>query len=483
MTDHFSDHPSDEHNEYSFLADQLASGQSADFSEQTTESCESPTQSFETETQSFEPETVFSDGPTATLIRKEPSRFKKGLRRGLAWVGAAAVFGGVAAGAFIGFNELYYRLNPLARPSDKRYSVEYTVSPSANTGLLASTAVSSSTSVATADVSTIVEKNMPSLVTIYCRFRTTTNFFGYLYENTTEGSGSGIIIGKNDKELLIATNNHVVNDALSTEITFSDGTIVSASVRGTDASADLAIVSVALEDIPAETQKAITIATIGSSNDIKVGQMVIAIGNALGYGQTTTVGYLSAKDREISVSDSSGGKNTDLTVLQVDAAINPGNSGGALLNTAGEVIGINSAKLSSTSVEGIGYAIPIDSAMKILDELMNREILTEEEQGYLGIYLSQTEITEEVASLYGFPLGVYVADVVKNGAADRCGIYAGDVITAINGTKVTSRTALQEKVGSYRSGVTIEVTLYRLEDGVYTEHTLEVTLGSKSDFD
>lgn len=412
---------------------------------------------------------------------KKKSRFGFFLRRGIGFLCAAALFGGVAAGAFIGFNELYYYLNPSARPS-----LANTQTPGNKVSkqpLISHTSIASGTSVATSDVSDIVRNAMPSLVSISCTFRNTTSFFGYLYEGTSEGAGSGIIVGKNDKELLIATNNHVVNGAITITVTFLDGSQISGSVRGTEEAADLAIVSVPLADISSETIEGITIATLGNSDDAKVGQMVIAIGNALGYGQTTTVGYLSAKEREITISDSSTGKTTKYVALQVDAAINPGNSGGALINTEGKVIGINSAKLSNTKVEGIGYAIPINDAINILDELMSREILTEEEQGYLGVYLSDQEITEEISRLYGFPSGVFISEPVKGGAADKAGILPGDIITKINGSPITARTQLQEKVKSYRCGTEIEVTLARLENGEYIEREVTVILGSKADFE
>jgi|GEM_PF-2115225 len=423
--------------------------------------------------------------PAAYIKDPKPEkkhRFGTFLRRGIGFLCAAALFGGVAAGAFIGFNELYYYLNPSAKPSLANTQTPGNKNSGAQT-MISHTSVASGTSVATSDVSDIVRNAMPSLVSISCTFRNTTSFFGYLYEGTSEGAGSGIIVGKNDKELLIATNNHVVDGAITVTVTFLDGSQISASVRGTEEAADLAIVSVPLSDISSETLDGITIATLGNSDDAKVGQMVIAIGNALGYGQTTTVGYLSAKEREITISDASTGKTTKYTALQVDAAINPGNSGGALINTEGKVIGINSAKLSNTKVEGIGYAIPINDAINILDELMNREILTEEEQGYLGVYLSDQEITEEISRLYGFPSGVFISEPVKGGAADQAGILAGDIITKINGSPVTTRTQLQEKVKSYRCGTEIEVTLARLENGEYTERNLTVILGSKADFE
>lgn len=435
------------------------------------------------------PALPFPAPPAARYVDAAPRR-KKGsgkggrfLRRTASLAAAALLFGIVAAGAFIGFNELYYHLNPSARPSQNAAANGMGDNAGPLQPLISHTAVASGTSVATADVSSIVDTVMPSLVSISCTFRNTTSFFGYLYEGTTEGSGSGIIVGKNDAELLIATNNHVVDDAVTTVVTFLDGSQIDATVRGTEEAADLAIVSVPLADIPQETLAALTIADLGNSDEVKVGQMVIAIGNSLGYGQTTTVGYLSAKEREVTVTDSSTGKSVNYIALQVDAAINPGNSGGALLDTNGRVIGINSAKLSSTNVEGIGYAIPINDAIEILRELMNREILTEEERGYLGVYLSEQEITAEIARLYGFPRGVFISDVVEGGAAARAGILSGDIITAVGGSPVTARTQLQEKVNSYRAGTEIEVTLARLENGEYIERNVTVVLGSKADFD
>ncbi len=426
---------------------------------------------------------VFSPFEEPRAKRRKTGTGSRILKKGAGLIASAAVFGAVAAAAFFGFQELYYFLNPTARPGLAQDADDHGNPSGTRLRPIVSTQVAESASVTTCDVSDIVERSMPSLVSISCTFRSSTGFFGYLYEGTTEGSGSGIIVGENDRELLIATNNHVVDDALTTNITFPDGTVLAASVRGTDEAADLAIVSVPLSAVPAETRAAIRPAVLGSSDDMKVGQMVIAIGNALGYGQTTTVGYLSAREREVNVTDSATGKKTKLIALQVTAAINPGNSGGALLNTKGEVIGINTAKLSGTAVEGMGYAIPISSAADILDELMNREILSDEEKGYLGVHLSQSEITEEISALYGFPRGVFIADVVAGGAADRAGIVSGDIITAIDGSPVTARTQLQDKVNSYRAGTAVEVTLSRLESGSYTERTVTVILGSIADFD
>ncbi len=427
-------------------------------------------------------ETFEVEMPRAERRKKKNHPVRRFFKRAIGFLAAAAVFGCVAGASFIGVTTLYYHLNPEERPAlpsdDNNKPTPELVRPT-----ISSTNVAQGTTITTTDVSNIVDTAMPSLVSISCTFRTSTGFFGYLYEGTTEGSGSGIIVGNNDTELLIATNNHVIDDALSITVTFADGTTQTATTKGTDSSNDLAIISVPLASIKEATREAISVATLGNSDDIKVGQMVIAIGNALGYGQTTTVGYISAKEREIKVTDSSTGAATIMTALQVDAAINPGNSGGALLNVNGEVIGINSAKLSDTAVEGIGYAIPISNVMDILTELMNREILTEEERGYLGVYLSQQDITEDVSAVYGWPIGVYVTETAPDGAGAKYGILAGDIITGINGTKITSYTQLQERVTSFRSGTTITVTLQRMKDGTWEEHELEVVLGSKADFD
>lgn len=326
----------------------------------------------------------------------------------------------------------------------------------------------------------IAEKYLSSVVAITAKSTSEVyNFLGGKQEYESEGAGSGIIVAKTDQELIIATNNHVVEGAKELTVCFNDSAeqIYSAYIKGTDPSNDLAVVGIKLSDIPEKVLDTLTVAVLGDSNACVMGEQVVAIGNALGYGQSLTSGYISALDRVVTVD------NVTYTLIQIDAAINPGNSGGALINTEGKVIGINSAKLSNTKVEGIGYAIPINDAINILDELMNREILTEEEQGYLGVYLSDQEITEEISRLYGFPSGVFVSEAVKGGAADEAGILPGDIITKINGSPITARTQLQEKVKSYRCGTEIEVTLARLENGEYTERNVTVILGSKADFE
>ena len=320
------------------------------------------------------------------------------------------------------------------------------------------------------DLSGIVENVMPSIVQITCTFNTQ-SFFG-TYQST--GAGSGIIIKQSDDELLIATNNHVIEDALSITVTFNDDKEVTGYTKGTDATADLAVVAVKISDIDKDTLGNIKVATIGDSDGVKVGQMAIAIGNALGYGTSTTVGYISAIDREVKVDGKA------MTLLQTDAAINPGNSGGALLNIYGEVIGINSVKYASDEVEGMGFAIPISRAMSILDELSNREVLKDSEKGYLGIYMRN--VTSDIASAYNWPMGVYVSEIVEGSPADKSELLVGDIITAINGINVQTSTDLRNEITSHRAGTKVTLTVSRLSRGRFSEEEIEVTLTSNPDY-
>ncbi len=322
------------------------------------------------------------------------------------------------------------------------------------------------------DVSGIVDNVMPSIVAI-TETKMVSSYFGQTYP--AQGAGSGFIVKEDDKELLIVTNNHVVEGADSITVTFIDETTAEATVKGTDALADLAVISVKISDLKSETRSNIKVASLGHSEDLKVGQMAIAIGNALGYGQSVTVGYISALNREVEVGDSSSGSNK-MVLLQTDAAINPGNSGGALLDARGNVIGINTVKYADTTVEGIGYAIPMSDAINIINELMNREILKDEEKGYLGI--SGRTISEDVSEAYGFPVGVYVSEVSETGAAKAAGIKQGDVITKINGTKVSTIEHVQDKVNNTKAGTEITVTIARNQEGEYKEQDIKVTLKS-----
>lgn len=409
--------------------------------------------------------------PYAPIQPPQKKRVKKPCPKWLATILLALLFGAVAAGVFLLTTNLYYKINPSAAPILSESSEQTGAQGnSSSANVVASTDIITNVDTTVTDVSATVEAVMPSIVSIECTFNTQ-SFFG-MYE--TSGAGSGIILRKTDSELMIATNNHVVSNATSIKVCFCDGTYVSAVIKGTDSVADLAVISIMLNDIGEDTLKAIRVASLGNSDDIKVGQMAIAIGNAMGYGQSTTVGYISAKDREVTVD------GNVMTLLQTDAAINPGNSGGALLNIRGEVIGINSVKYADSDVEGMGFAIPISRATDILDELSNREILSDAEKGYLGIYLQ--EVTATIAEAYHWPMGVYVADLIEGCAAEKAGILAGDIITAINGTKVLTSTDLKNCITSHRVGTTVQITLQRLIDGKFEEQTINVTLGSNPDY-
>jgi serine protease Do len=321
----------------------------------------------------------------------------------------------------------------------------------------------------------VAENTMPSIVAITSISTTTDSWFGYEIPN--EGSGSGIIVGKDEKELLIATNNHVVDGTDKITVTFIDETQAEAVIKGTDSKADLAVITVDLDKLSKSTLEKIKIAKLGNSDDIKVGEMTIAIGNAMGYGQSLTVGYVSAKDRKIEVSDNYS-YNT-MILLQTDAAINPGNSGGALLNIKGEVIGINTVKFADYKVEGMGYAIPISRAIPIINELMTREVLKPEEQGFLGV--SVTDVTEDVSERFGIPIGVYITTVVENSAAEKAGLKEGDVIRKVNDIEITSGSQLSELISSIRVGTEIEIEYMRHIGEGYKEETVKATLGKRTE--
>ena len=317
---------------------------------------------------------------------------------------------------------------------------------------------------------------MPSLVAINDTMTVEqNNFFGMPQTYQAQSSGSGIIVGQNDTELLIATNNHVVSGATDMKATFTDSTQVAAAVKGTDSATDLAIIAVKLSDIPSDTMSKIKVSTLGDSDNVKVGEQVIAIGNALGYGQSLTVGYISALDREIT--DENGIQHT---YIQTDAAINPGNSGGALLDLNGNVIGINAAKNASTEVEGMGFAIPISKAQEILNNLMTkktREAVDESAQGYLGI--QGTNIDANASKEYGMPVGIYVYKIVEGGAAANSDLKEKDIITKFDGQSVTNMEELKQMLTYYEGGSTVELTVQSLVNGAYVEHNVQITLGTK----
>lgn len=330
--------------------------------------------------------------------------------------------------------------------------------------------------VSTEDVSEIAEAVMPAIVAIRCQVvKKTVNydFFGIPYENEQAGesAGTGIIIAQGDQELLIATNNHVVESATSITIDFADGTNAKAELRGAEEARDLAVVSVRLADMKQQTFSSIRIASLGSSESLKAGDMVVAIGNALGYGQSVTVGYVSAVDRSVTVE----GVTAD-DLIQVDAAINPGNSGGALLNASGQVVGINSAKYSSVQVERVGYAIPIDNAIPIVNDLITREELSDDEKGYLGI--SGMNIDKNRAASFQMPIGVYVSEVGKNTPAAAAGLHKGDIIVGMNDRTIETMADLQKILGYTRSGTEVTLKLKVLTNGAYVDKEVKVILGN-----
>lgn len=330
------------------------------------------------------------------------------------------------------------------------------------------------------DVSDVVEKVMPAMVSIVNNFTETANVFGQQYTQEEAASGSGIIVGKTDDELLIVSNNHVVESADTLTVTFIDGSEAQAQVKGLDSDMDLAVIAVSLNDLSDDTKNAITVAALGSSDDLKLGEPVIAIGNALGYGQSVTNGIVSALNREITLENGATG-----TFIQTNAAINPGNSGGALLNMNGEVIGINSNKIGGTTVEGMGvegmgYAIPITSASPIIADLMERQTRTkvaEDEVGYIGISLQ--EVTSQISQMYNMPEGIYVVSVEEGSAAANAGIMKGDIITKFDGSSISSYSDLQKMLQYYAAGDSATITVQRPQNGEYVSVELNLTLGSR----
>ncbi len=348
---------------------------------------------------------------------------------------------------------------------------------------------SSDSSYGLPNVQRVAETAMPAIVAITNQGIEEVNFFGRSYQQETTSGGSGIIVGKNDDELLIATNNHVVEDSEELTVCFSvdveddeDGekTLAPALVKGTDSSMDLAVIAVKLEDIDDEVADKIGIIQLGDSDEVQVGEWAVAIGNALGYGQSVTAGIISALDREVSVSTSSGTVTNNM--IQTDAAINFGNSGGALLDMEGRLIGINSAKAAVDGVEGMGYAIPINTAKPIIEDLMNQTTRTKVDQenaGALGITVM--DIDDTTKELYHVPSGALVYELTDNSAAEEAGIETGDIITMLDETKISSRSDLLNRMQYYEAGETVTVTVQRFEDNGYQEKQFEVKLGKKSD--
>ena len=433
-------------------------------------------------------------------------KIRKIAKKGLTFSLCAVLAGGLAAGSFEGVNKLAgWSGATTVEAASNKDETTLTYAKSEKKDADASDSKSDtgkdtgSTAKGNLDVSEIASEALPSIVSITTKsVQEVQNYFGmygmYGYapqqqEQEVEGSGSGIIVGKNDDELLIATNYHVVEGADTLSVAFTDGNAVEASVKGFDEERDLAVVSVSLDDVEDDTMDAISIANIGSSDDLKVGEQVIAIGNALGYGQSVTTGIVSAKNRRMdsdnnTVTDGSDDSSDGVNLIQTDAAINPGNSGGALLNMEGEVVGINSAKLASTEVEGMGYAIAISDVTDILQNLMNetsRDKLDDSEHGVLGI--EGSSVSSEAVQMYGIPAGVFVKKVTEGGAADKAGLKANSVITEFNGKAVSSIDQLTEYLSYYEPDEEVELTVQVPHGTSYKEETVKVTLDENTDAD
>lgn len=375
----------------------------------------------------------------------------------------AAIFGLVGGMSFEGVNYLY----------NKNVASEVQESDTAVPATSTVSTTSSDQGAGGSGVSSVSENVLPSIVAIDVTVTETANdMFGRTYEQDATGSGSGIIVAQDDSNLYIATNNHVVEDASKVSVKFNDESVCSASVKGTDSDSDLAVVSISRKDLSSDTLKKIKVATLGDSDDVKVGDQAIALGNALGYGTSVTVGYISAKEREVASEDMT------LKLLQTDAAINPGNSGGALVDASGAVIGINSAKYADEEVEGMGFAIPISTAVPIINDIIKSETLSEDEQGYLGI--KGTDVSEEYAKYYNMPQGVYISEVSSGSPAQKAGLQSGDIIVKIGDRDVTSMTSLQERLSKLKAGTEVKVVVKRSDNGEYKEKTVTVTLGKKS---
>lgn len=337
-------------------------------------------------------------------------------------------------------------------------------------------AVYNSTERIITDVSDVVEKVMPSIVSINSTDIITQYdiFFGRRYSTPVEGSGSGIIIGQNDTSILIVTNNHVVDSAQEIEAVFFDDSKVKATIKGADPRSDLAVIEVAIKDIPKETLSTIKVARIGDSDKLKAGEMVIAIGNALGYGQSVTVGYVSALNREIT------NQGITMNLIQTDAAINPGNSGGALINIHGEVVGINSLKFADTRVEGMGYAIPISDAIPMINLLMTNKVLDVAEMGFLGISVETAQnVTRDLANQFNMPVGIFINDIIENSPAEEAGLKSGHIIVAFNKMKVETIDDLVNMLTYSRPGEEIILSIRELQNGEYVEKDLNVILGER----
>lgn len=425
----------------------------------------------------FENQNVYGN-PDIGKPKKKKRSFK-----GFGWavvkcVVLAVIFGLISGGIFMGMNRI--------GAGDTKETENMEAAESNDNGQRQDTVVQegkleqtpTAMNAQTPDVSGIVENAMPSIVSITNMTETEyRDWWGQTDTYAQESCGSGVILSQDEENLYIATNNHVVEGATTITVSFIDDTTATAEVKGTDASSDLAVVSIPVSSLSEETLGKIKVATLGNSEELVVGETAIAIGNALGYGQSVTTGVISAVNREVTLTDETNGQNITNELIQTDAAINPGNSGGALLNLKGEVIGINSAKFASSTIEGMGFAIPISTAGPILNDLITREIVEEAKSAYLGI--SGVDVSEEVAATYNMPEGIYVARVYESTAAESCGLMKGDIITSFDGKKVNSMAELQERMQYYEAGTEVELVIRRASNGEYAEQTLKCVLGSK----
>ncbi|MCM1157237.1 MAG: trypsin-like peptidase domain-containing protein [Bacteroidales bacterium] len=380
-----------------------------------------------------------------------------------ALIASAAVFGLVAGGVMVGVNAIGGKV------LEKNKTTEIATVAAGDAGM-------TEAAKDTTGIADVAEEVMPSLVSITNTSVQTVRSWFQSYEQEVSGSGSGIIIGQDDDEIMIVTNNHVIEGESVKELTvaFNDKTAVAATVKGADSAADLAVLTVKTKDLSADTLSKIKVAALGSSDDLRIGDRVIAIGNALGYGQSLTGGYVSALERQVDLEDKS------MTLLQTDAAINPGNSGGALLNTKGEVVGINTVKYVDSTVEGMGYAIPISTAIPIINDLMNQQVIKESEQGYLGI--QGNDVTDDYAQSFNMPTGVYVVKIIEGSPADESGLKAGDIITKVGERTVSSMEGLQNILSGKKAGEEVKLTVQRNSaKGEYEEVVITVKLGAKKD--
>lgn len=410
---------------------------------------------------------------------KTPKKKKehKKMPKAVAVTGLALMFGVVSSATFLTTNYVGTKVLKLG-------TTQKSTSTTSTSAVTSNASLTKTSSVITSDVSSVVENVMPSIVSITnMSVQEVQNYFGGTSKQESESAGTGIIISQNDSELLVVTNNHVVAGSDTLTVTFADGNSVEANIKGTDSEYDVAVVAVPLDSISEDTKKAISVATLGDSTELKVGEPAIAIGNALGYGQSVTTGVISALNRSVSETDQTTGETTESSVklIQTDAAINPGNSGGALVNASGEVIGINSSKLVGDSVEGVGYAIPISDVSDLIENLMNQETKTkvaEADQGAIGI--KGMSVSTEYSQQLNMPEGVYVSEVTKGGGAEKAGMTRGCIITGINGTTVSSMDDLQEQLQYYAKGDEVELTIQVPQsNGEYQEQSVTVILGAK----